>query len=97
MIPDSRFNDTNTDVTVVFEQSYSEYQTKEAELSALTDGRSHHCYMVHSASPLNKNTLEDFVDGLSKRAEYLFVTSNDKNYYESFGDDWSDFTDVVPS
>lgn len=95
VIPAPEFSDANTDISVVFEQSYAEYQTKEAELSTLKDDRSHHCYMVHSTG-LDKGKLHNFVDGLSKKAEYLFVTSNDENYYEKFGADWTNFVDAIP-
>jgi hypothetical protein len=97
VIPDARFNDTNTDISVVFEESYAKYQTKISDLAALKDVRSHHCYMVHSLPSMDKNKLQSFVDDISKQAEYVFVTSNAENYYESFGSDFADFTDVVPS
>ncbi|KAF2029229.1 hypothetical protein EK21DRAFT_101299 [Setomelanomma holmii] len=97
VIPDFRFNDSNTDISVVFEQSYTEYQSKEADLAALKDDRSNNCYMVHSVPAMDKGKLHTFVDGLSKRAEWLFVTTNDENYYESFADDWADFTAAIPT
>ncbi|CAO2653669.1 Nn.00g030800.m01.CDS01 [Neocucurbitaria sp. VM-36] len=97
VVPDARFNDTNTEISVVFEQSYTEYQDKTEELAVLNDGRSRHSYMVHSVPQMEKDKLRGFVDDLSKRAEYLFVTSNDENYYEKFGTDWNDFSDVVPA
>lgn len=96
VVPDARFSDTNTDISVVFEESYTAYQTKEGELSTLTDDRSHHCYMVHSLPKMSTDELKGYVDGLSQRAKYLFVTSNDQDYYQSFGTDWADFVDVVP-
>lgn len=73
------------------------YQTKVSDLAALKDARSHHCYMVHTLPSMDKNQLRSFVDDLSKQAEYLFVTNNADNVYESFGSDWADFTDAVPS
>lgn len=97
VIPDPKFADSNTDISVVFEQSYVEYQTKETDLAALKDDRKHHCYMVHSIPGFDKSKLRSFVDDLSKRAEYLFLTSNDESYYEKWGSDWADFTDVIPS
>jgi hypothetical protein len=97
VIPDTKFSDSNTDISVIFEQSYAEYQTKEAALSTLMDSRSHNCYMIHSLSGMDKGKLKKFVEGLSQRAQYLFVTSNDENYYEKFGSDWADFTGVVPA
>jgi hypothetical protein len=95
VIPDSRFGDVNTDITVVFEESYTEYAAKEAELSTLRDDRSHHCYMVNSVPVMDKDKLRGFADDLSKRAKYLFLTTNSEHYYESFGDDWASFATVV--
>jgi hypothetical protein len=97
VIPDTKFQDPNTDVSVVFEQSYAEYQTKEGDLAALKEDRLSQCYMVHSIPGLDKGKLRSFVDDLSKRAEYLFLTSNDEHYYESFAADWADFIDVIPA
>lgn len=96
VVPDARFSDTNTDISVVFEESYKQYPVKESELSALQDDRSHNCYMVHSLPTMSKDELRGYVDGLSKRAKHLFVTTNDQDYYQSFGSDWADFVDVVP-
>ncbi|KAH7068061.1 Spherulation-specific family 4-domain-containing protein [Paraphoma chrysanthemicola] len=97
VVPAQQFADANTDISVDFEQSYTEYGAKEAELSALKDNRSGKCYMVHSLPTMDKAKLDDFVDGLSKSAEYLFVTTNAENYYESFGQDWADFTAAIPA
>ncbi|KAF2017683.1 spherulin 4-like cell surface protein [Aaosphaeria arxii CBS 175.79] len=96
VIPDSRFNDTNTDISVVFEQSLEEYKTKEQALAELPSHRSQYSYMVHSVPLEDKSTMRKFVDELSKKAQYLFVTSNAEQYYESFGSDWAQFTEVVP-
>lgn len=52
--------------------------------------------MIHSLPSMKKGDLKDFTKRLSKIAEYLFVTTNDEHYYESFGSDWADFTSVVP-
>jgi hypothetical protein len=81
----------------VFEQSYAEYQTKISALSALQDDRSHHCYMVHSIPSMDTKKLRGFVDDMSKRAEWLFVTDNSEEYYEKWGGDWANFVDAVPS
>lgn len=96
VIPDARFDDANTDISVVFEQSYNEYQVQESQLSTLSKAnRTQRCYMVHSLNAMDKGKLRDFVYELSKRAKYLFVTNNDEQYYEQFGSDWSDFTDTI--
>jgi hypothetical protein len=52
--------------------------------------------MVHSVPGMDKDKLRGFVNGLSERAEYLFLTTNSDHYYENFGSDWTDFTSVVP-
>ncbi|KAJ4395155.1 hypothetical protein N0V91_011036 [Didymella pomorum] len=95
VVPDSRFADPNTDVNVVFEQSYDEYKLKEPELLALDDDRLHRSYMVHSLPTMDRVEMRGFVDVLSRRAEYLFVTNNAERYYEQFGVDWSDFIGAI--
>ena len=98
MIPDSRFFSSTTDITVVFEETYSVYQTK---VTALTDlsakNRTEYAYMVNSVPAMTLDGLKSYVDDLSEHAAYLFVTNNDQDYYESFGSIWSNFTDVVPT
>jgi hypothetical protein len=44
-IPDAGFTDTNTDITVVFEGSYQEYQEQEAALTSLPPGRLQYSYL----------------------------------------------------
>jgi hypothetical protein len=46
---------------------------------------------------MDTNKLRGIVDDMSKRAEWLFVTTNNKEYYETWGDDWADFVDAIPS
>lgn len=53
--------------------------------------------MVNSLpSSLSSSDLKNFVTRMSRKAAYLFVTSNDADYYESFGADWEEFVDVMP-
>lgn len=96
-IPDARYNDSNTDITVVFEDSYQAYQTKEASLQALPKDREGYAYMLHSVPTQSESSLKKFVDQLSLRAEFLFLTTLTQNYYESFDPRWANFTDVVPT
>lgn len=96
-IPDARYNDTNTDITVVFEQSYQEYQTKQTDLAALPKDRKGYAYMVHSVPFQSESSLRKFVNQLSQRAEYLFATTLSQDFYESFDPRWANFTDVVPT
>lgn len=97
-IPDARYADQNTDVTVVFEQSYTLYQTKQADLESLTADRIHYSYVVHSLpTSMNEADLRKFSDTLSHHAGYLFLTDLDTDYYESFGPNWSKFVDGMPT
>lgn len=94
-IPDARFDDSSTDITVVFEGSYSDLQSQQAQLASLPEGRSHYSYMLHSVPA--KTDLGKFVDSLSQHAEFLFLTSLTQNYYESFGSQWEEFVDAIPT
>lgn len=51
--------------------------------------------MVHSLP--SRTNLQKFVDSLSRRAEYLYVTTSDDGYYEKFGSKWKDFTQAMPT
>lgn len=96
-IPDPRFNDTNTDVVVFFESDYTSYQNQVSSLQAQPDTRSKYSIMVNSAPSMSTGGLRNYVVGLSRLAEYLFITDNTQDYYESFGSDWNEFTSVVPT
>ncbi|PBP24589.1 spherulin 4-like cell surface protein [Diplocarpon rosae] len=96
-VPDARFDDIHTDITVVFEESYAVYGAKLDSLTALSGPRSQYSYLVHSV-PANRATdLKRFVRQISERAAYLFVTDNTEALYEAFGPGWAAFTDVVPT
>lgn len=94
-IPDPQFNDSSTDVTVVFEGSFPDLQSRQAQLASLSEGRSQYSYVVHSVPA--STDLGKFVDSLSQHAEFLFLTNLTQNYYESFGSQWDDFIDVMPT
>lgn len=78
------------DITVVVETSYADFITNEYQdwLATSPYDRSRSCYMVHSVP---EEQLEKFTIALRERAEYLFVTSTDANFYESFGSSWDRF------
>jgi hypothetical protein len=98
IIPDSRLNDPSTDVTVVFEEAYQVYGAKEVELQSLPQNRSQYSYMVHSLpQDMGKGSLRNYVADLSKHAKYLFLTDLNHNYYESFGLNWEEYTDTIPT
>ncbi|EAW24740.1 spherulation-specific family 4 protein [Aspergillus fischeri NRRL 181] len=97
-IPDSRYSNIDgTDVTVVFEQSYQEYQTKHASLMALPANRTAYSYMIHSVPSMNNGTLRGLVQDLSERAEYVFLTTLSQNFYESFDPQLPTLCAVMPS
>jgi len=96
-IPDAGYNDTNTDITVVFEESYPAYQAKHASLESLPANRSAYSFMINSVPIMDVDNLRQFVDKLSQLAEFLFITSNTEDFYESFGRQWDNFTSVIPT
>jgi hypothetical protein len=53
--------------------------------------------MVNSVPIMDTTDLTAFVDQLSDRAQYIFITNNDQDFYETFGSQWAKFTDVVPT
>jgi hypothetical protein len=97
-IPDARFADNSTDITVVFEDSYHSYKAQQAGLASLPLDRSRYSYVIHSVpKSMSKANLGNFVDKLSLDAEFLFLTGLDQNYYESFGPWWQNFISVMPT
>lgn len=94
ILPDARLNTNNTDITVTFEQSLKEFRKMDASLQESPFNRTSSAFIVHSAGSAD---LKQFVPELSYHAGYLFVTSNKKNYYSSFGKNWQKFVDAVPT
>jgi hypothetical protein len=68
-----------------------------ASLTALPPNRSAYCVMMNSVPIMNMDNLRQFVDQLSQLAEFLFITNNTQDFYESFGAQWANFTSVVPT
>jgi hypothetical protein len=95
VIPDQGLDLDTTDITVVFEQSYEQYQSLEGSLNALSGDRSEYSFMVHSVP--SKTNIQKFLDNISHHAEYLFVSTNDHDYYGQFGPKWDKFTEAVPT
>ncbi|KAJ5618632.1 spherulin 4-like cell surface protein [Penicillium herquei] len=97
-IPDARYDQNTTDITVVFEQSYDYYETQVTALDALgTKNRTEYSYMLHSVPTMTNSSLKSFVDDISYRAEYLFMTTLNSSYYEAFDSHLEQFCDVVPT
>ncbi|KAH6698119.1 Spherulation-specific family 4 [Leptodontidium sp. 2 PMI_412] len=97
VIPDARYNDSNTNITVVFEQSLPVYTSLVDSLSSLPGDRSQYSYMINSVPSTSRGDMKKFVQQISKHAEYLFVTDNTEDFYESFGTGWANFAESVPT
>jgi hypothetical protein len=91
-VPDPMFDDPNTDVTVVFEENYNLWDVRQSQIG---DQRSSNALMLHSVPAMTEDDLQDFVHMLASKAQYLFLTSNTVDYYESFANDWANFTEAV--
>ncbi|KAL4783563.1 Spherulation-specific family 4 [Aspergillus varians] len=94
-IPDERLAVADTDITVVFEQAYDHYETSQkSELEAVHADRDTWAYIVHSVPQMSNSSLEHFVDDLSHRAAYLYLTTRTDSYYEHFDSRLQQFCDV---
>ncbi|GFN11452.1 hypothetical protein AtubIFM55763_004889 [Aspergillus tubingensis] len=97
-IPDSRYENNATDVTVVFESSYQDFHTEKHSLNAMASNRTAYAYMLHSVPDnLSNGTLRSFVNQMSRKAEYLFLTTLTEDYYESFDPEGETICDVMPT
>lgn len=98
-IPDARLAVPNTDITVVFEQSYDHYETSQkAALSEEKDAdRDSWAYVFHSVPQMSNSTLEHFVNDISHKAAWLYLTTRTDSYYEFFDPRLEEFVDVVPT
>lgn len=93
-IPDPYLAREKCDITAIFEASYSSYQSEwtQAQLDAHHYDRASSSIIVHS-TPIEE--IGNLVNELRLRAEYLFVTDLQDQYYESFGAGWKTFIDAV--
>jgi hypothetical protein len=94
-IPDQGLDMDSTDITVIFEQSYDNYQIQQSALQKLSGDRSRYSYMIHTVP--SATNLGSLLDTISRHAGYLFVTNRDTDYYQGFGSDWRSFTSMVPT
>ena len=93
-VPDERMAELKPDVTAVFEQAYAVYRDESVQ-EGLTSGgyeRTAASIIVHS-TPIEE--IKGLVDELKVKAEYLFVTDLQEDYYQSFGASWDVFVDAV--
>ncbi|OJJ07410.1 hypothetical protein ASPVEDRAFT_56802 [Aspergillus versicolor CBS 583.65] len=97
-IPDKGLVVPNADITVAFEQSYNHYKTnQESALKSLDEDRDSLAYIFHSVPDMSEGGLKSFVDDISHRAAYLYLTSRTANYYEHFDSGLQQFCDAVPT
>ena len=89
-VPDKELTQTRPEVTAVFEESYSRYrscgQNEQRALAAYD--RKGASYILHSVP---RNQVIPLVRELRPRAEYIFVTDRQTQFYEGFGESWNDF------
>ncbi|KID81643.1 spherulin 4-like cell surface protein [Metarhizium guizhouense ARSEF 977] len=97
VIPDARFNGSDVDITVVFEETYDKWQDRSRSLAALPPTRGAYSIMVNTVPTMSNGTLSQFVNSLSDLAKYVFITSLSVDFYNSFANDWLDFVGQVPA
>ena len=90
VIPDSRYNDTNLDITVVFEGTYNAWEERKANVFAMQNNRLKQSVMINSMPDMNQTALHSFVDSISSVAQYIFITRNSHKVYETFSHSWKD-------
>lgn len=102
VLPDPRFQSGNqpADVTVLFEQTHSTFGDKSirAALASVPYRREQSCYMMHSLpkdETLGRDELKGLVRELRRRAEHVFVTELDVDYYSRFGARWKEFINAM--
>ncbi|BCS28305.1 spherulation-specific family 4 protein [Aspergillus puulaauensis] len=97
-IPDKGLAVPNTDITVAFEQSYNHYETsQESALKSYDADRDSLAYIFHSVPDMSESNLESFVEDISDRAAYLYLTTRTDQYYEHFDSRLQQFCDAVPT
>ncbi|KAG8407891.1 hypothetical protein J3458_020201 [Metarhizium acridum] len=97
VIPDARFNSSDVDITVVFEETFAKWQDRSTSLAALPKTRGAYSIMVNTVPAMNNGTMGQFVNSLSDLAKYVFITSLSVDFYNSFANDWLDFVGQVPA
>lgn len=97
-IPDSRYL-PSADSTVVFEETYNTFETRNGAnlFTAIPDSnRSQLCAVIHSVpDTVEGSKLRELVKEARKVADELFITHLSTNYYASFGNQWSEFVDLM--
>ncbi|KAL4804606.1 Spherulation-specific family 4-domain-containing protein [Aspergillus unguis] len=95
-IPDSRLNVPGTDITVVFEQAYDVYiNGVKEDLDAIDADRTTWSYIFHSVPQMDDRELQDFVNEISQKAAYLFVTTLSVDFYNNFDPELQRFVNAV--
>ncbi|KAK5170097.1 uncharacterized protein LTR77_004681 [Saxophila tyrrhenica] len=94
-IPDATLDVDSTDVTVVFENSFQEFERKKEALRALSGDRPDYSVMVHSVP--TGESIGKLLRDMSREAKYMFLTTADEGYYDHFSSSWATFVDLMRS
>jgi hypothetical protein len=94
-IPDTRYNEASTDITVVFEHDYGAWKVQRTAVAAVSLPRTARSLMINAVPAMEKGALQDFVTEISQIAEHLFITTTAVDFYESFDSGWLDFVRSV--
>jgi hypothetical protein len=95
VIPDARYADANTDVTVIFEETYAIFQQRLASIQSQPKTRDNYAFFINSVPTQSKDSLSKLVNSMGQIAKYLYLTEESVDFYESFGSMWPIFTDVL--
>lgn len=81
-------------MTTIIEEAWPSYQTKEYQdwLATSPYGRTRTCAMMNAVP---KDEVPEVTRMLQGRAEFLFVTDLEENFYESFGPSWDSFVETL--
>ncbi|KAH7116121.1 Spherulation-specific family 4 [Dendryphion nanum] len=86
--------DPGPDLTTIIEEGWPRYQTKEYQnwLATSPYDRTRTCAMMNAVP---KDDVPEVTRMIRDRAEYVFVTDLDENFYESFGPSWDSFVEAM--
>lgn len=81
------------DLTTIIEEAWPSYQTKEYQdwLATSPYDRTRTCAMMNAVP---KDDVPEVTRMMRDRADFLFVTDLEENFYESFGASWDSFVET---
>jgi hypothetical protein len=78
------------DVIVTCEEPYKQY-SGEVTTKRLSDYFYHRARSAYQISGVPKERIREVARELRRKGAYIFATSLTEDFYESFGECWSDF------